>query len=217
MWNRTRARRGFLRDSLMAAVGLAAVPTVVAAEGTAAKVDESWLSGLTGKHRAFFDVAAIRHGILGRVDNFLNVYRDTYSLADDQVNVLFGAHGNGLGFTLNDAMWSKYQLGRLYSIADARTGAPALRNVFTAMEASYNWPADYSISVLQRRGVRFLACRGTMRNLARQLSADSPIGSADTIYSDLAANLVPGAIGVPGMIVAQNRAQEAGLKYVYVI
>ncbi|HEY4306998.1 MAG TPA: hypothetical protein VGM82_21180 [Gemmatimonadaceae bacterium] len=36
-------------------------------------------------------------GILGRVDNVLNTYREEYGLADRDVNVVFGAHGNGLG------------------------------------------------------------------------------------------------------------------------
>jgi intracellular sulfur oxidation DsrE/DsrF family protein len=178
---------------------------------------ERWLEGLDGRHRAFFDVDALRDGILGRVDNFLGVYRDEYSLRDSDVNVLFGAHGNGLGFVLNDAMWKKYQLGRRYSVMDPRAAIPAVRNIYIATDPSYGWPTDYSITALQKRGVRFLGCRGTMRNLSRQLVADSRRDSADQILSELRSNLIDGAQEVPAMIVAQNRAQEAGLTYAYLV
>jgi intracellular sulfur oxidation DsrE/DsrF family protein len=181
-------------------------------------VVEPWLEGLTGAHRAFFDVDAIREGILGRVDNFYSVYRDHYALTDSHVNVVFGAHGNGLGFALDDATWAKYRLGELYHVTDPKSAAPAARNIFVAMDPAANWPTDYSITKLQSRGMRVLACQGSMRNLARQLAGrDGARGNAEAIYAELNASLIPGVTAVPAMIVAQNLAQEAGLKYVYVI
>lgn len=208
-------RREFLRSSILATIGFQFDPRPN--EEHRASVDESWLQNLTGQHRAFFDVAALRDGILGRADNFLNVYRDEYGVDDKHVNVIIGVHGSGLPFVLNDFLWNKYQLGRLYSITDPRTQTVATRNIFVAMESSYPWPADYSITALQRRGVRFIGCGGSMRNLSRQLAKDGQYGTAEQILADVHANLVAGATRVPAMIVAQNRAQEAGLQYVYVV
>lgn len=222
MPNPHNPRRSFVQASLLALAGLANTGDPLATIRTAAPPDEPWLRGLTGEHRAFFDVDAVREGILGKVDNLLQVYRDEYGLRDSDVNVVFGAHGSGLSFVLDDAIWEKYQLGRFYSIVDPRTGNAAMRNIFLVMDAADDWPADYSVTALQEQGVRFLACRGTMRNLSRQVAlaalaaADEIIPSPDKVLGDLQAGVIPGAITVPAMIVAQNRAQEAGLKYVYV-
>jgi hypothetical protein len=203
------SRRSFVGQSLVLAASTAGLT------GRQAAV-EGWLNGLDGLHRAFFDVAAVREGILGRADNFLNTYRDEYGLTDRQINLVFGAHSAGLGFVMNDSIWAKYGLGVVLGVTDPVTGAPAKRNLFVNGGPELAWPADYSIATLQRRGVRFLACRGTMRNWSRQLSAAA--GSApETVLAHLRHNLVPGTIEVPAMIVAQNRAQEAGLKYVYVV
>jgi len=218
-----RPRREFIHASLAAGASLALSSCAMQGRPTSLAEEESWLSGLNGRHRAFFDVDAVRDGILGRVDNFLQTYCDEYGLRDADVSVVFGAHGSGLSFVLNDAIWHKYQLGRFYSIYDPHTGATAVRNIFATMDPSYTWPTDYSISALQKRGVRFLACHSTMKNLARQVefaalaTEDEVIPSQANVLADLQAGVLPGTVTVPAMIVAQNRAQEAGLKYVYVV
>ena len=56
-----------------------------------------------------------------------------------------------------------------------------------------------------------------MRSI-RRLSGDlaGPNGSADEVRTELLGNLLPGVTAVPAAIVATNRAQEAGLTYVYI-
>src|ERR1041385_5485571 len=106
----SQPRRDFLFGSTLALIGVRTSWTGIHRQP--APPDEAWLNGLGGLHQAFFDVDAIRDAILGRVDNFLGAYHDAYGLRDNQLNVVFGAHGSGLGFVLNDAMWAKYQIGR---------------------------------------------------------------------------------------------------------
>ena len=198
-------RRGFVRG-LGAAVGaLAAWPAVGSAEEQS--VDESWLKGLTGKHRQLFDVDANAAGrSLGRVMNFMDAYVEAYRLKDSDINAIFGVHGAAVTTAFNDAAWDKYQLGTRGPELDPRTGAPARRNPWASEGAS-------SVLRLQERGVRFIVCHRSVRRISGELAG--PNGNAEAIRKDLLANLLPRVTAVPAMIVAVNRAQEAGLTYAY--
>ena len=176
--------------------------------------EESWLKGLTGAHRQFFDVNALNGGTaLRRVGNFLDSYRDAYHLTDRELNAIFGAHGEGLGFTLDDSLWSRFDLGARYSVVDPRDGRPAKRNIYATNDGSAG--SLPSVAALQARGARFLACRQTIARLARDLAGEKKLAAED-VRATLEAGLLPGVTPVPAMVVAANRAQEAGLTYVFV-
>jgi intracellular sulfur oxidation DsrE/DsrF family protein len=203
-------RRGFLERAAAALVGLAAAPAVLRGQAAAAPpADEAWLQNLSGKHRQFFDVSVVRDGrSLARVANFLDAYAEAYNLRDADLNAVFGAHSAGLGFIFNDAIWAKYELGTRYAENDPVTKAPATRN-------PYAHGLETSVARLQQRGVRFLACMRSVRRLSVDL-AGGDRNAADAIRVDLTSNLLPGVTAVPAMVVAINRAQEAGLTYVFV-
>jgi intracellular sulfur oxidation DsrE/DsrF family protein len=209
-------RRGFLGRLATALLGVSAVPAIARAlPATETPVDESWLRGLNGKHRQFFDMPSIRDGRpLSRVENFLDVYgAEAYGLTDQQLSIVVGFHGGGLTLALNDAMWAKYEFGRRNQVNDPLTAAPATRNPYVRKDAAYKWRGDYSIGRLQERGVRFIACMRSMRAIAQEVAPTPDAGPQ--VYNEFLANLVPGVTAVPAMIVATNRAQEAGLAYVY--
>jgi intracellular sulfur oxidation DsrE/DsrF family protein len=86
------------------------------------------------------------------------------------------------------------------------TTAPAIRNL-------YGEGLAFSVDRLQKRGVRFIACARSIRRLSAELARDS--GPVDAVRAELMANLLPGVTVVPAMVVAGNRAQEAGLTYVF--
>jgi intracellular sulfur oxidation DsrE/DsrF family protein len=199
-------RRGFLARAAAAVAAVIAAPSLAAAapppEG------EEWLQGLTGRHKQFFDAASQRDGrALARVANYLDVYRESYGLKDTDVNAVVGAHGAGLALLLNDAMWRKYELGTRFSENDPATKAPAIRNPYAA-------GAPSSVERLQQRGVRLLACMRSIRRLGGELAVDP--SRADEVRAELVANLLPGVMPVPAMVVAINRAHEAGLAYMFV-
>jgi intracellular sulfur oxidation DsrE/DsrF family protein len=198
-------RRRFLGNGIAALLGLSAVPAIGHATNTPSP-DEAWLQGLNGKHKQFFDAASGREGRpLGRVLNFFDAYAEAYGMKDTDLSAVFGAHGGALPLVMNDALWSKYEFGKRYAENDPATRQAAMRNPFATGS-----PA--SIERLQQRGVRFLACMRSIRRLSGELAAGQ--GNADTIRAELTANLLPGVTPVPAMIVATNRAQEAGLTYV---
>jgi intracellular sulfur oxidation DsrE/DsrF family protein len=199
-------RRGFLRGIGATLAAMAAWPgTAMAAE---AVEDEAWLRGLTGKHRQLFDVSVCKDGRpLGRLANFLDAYGEAYGLKDSDLNAVFGLHGSAVPMALDDAMWSKYELGKRNGENDPQTNAPAVRNPWAK-------GGPTSVSRLQERGVRFIVCMRSIRRLSGELAAGG--GSAETIRAELLANLLPGVTPVPAMIVAVNRAHEAGLSYAYI-
>jgi intracellular sulfur oxidation DsrE/DsrF family protein len=202
-------RRGFLQAASAAVVGLTAWPWSLGAQPKQAggAPDEAWLQGLNGKHRQIFDVNASKDGRpLGRVANFLDAYIEAYGVKDSDLNAIFGVHGGGLPIVFNDAIWAKYELGKRNGELDPATRAPAVRNI---------WAKDGATSVarLRERGVRFIVCHRSIRRFSGELAPSR--GDAEAVRTELLANLLPGVMPVPAMIVAVNRAQEAGLSYAY--
>lgn len=203
--NPVTPRRGFVRRAGAAVAAMTMLPGSSRALEPAP--DESWLQGLTGKHRQLFDVAVSKDGRpLGRVANFLDAYGEAYGLRDSDLNAIFGVHGGGMPIVLNDAVWKKYELGRRNAEKDPRTGAHAERNPWATGGAT-------SVARLQERGVRFIVCMRSIRRLSGELSVG--MGGAESVRTDLLANLLPGVTPVPAMIVAVNRAHESGLSYAY--
>lgn len=199
-------RRGFLEKLMGLAAGLAVAPSVAHAT-VQQSADESWLQGMTGKHKQIFDVSTTRGGTpLLRTANFLDAYAEAYGMKDSELNAVVGVHSGATSIAFNDAMWAKYELGKRTGENDPRTQAPALRNVFASGSPT-------SVARLQERGVRFIACMRAIRRLSGELA--TPTNTAEQVRTELLANLLPGVTPVPALIVAVNRAQEAGLSYVF--
>jgi intracellular sulfur oxidation DsrE/DsrF family protein len=66
-----------------------------------------------------------------------------------------------------------------------------------------------------KRGVVFLMCNNALR-LTSQALAKARGEAAEAVYEDLKASRLPGTVLVPAMVVAINRAEEAGFSYVRV-
>lgn len=199
-------RRGFLERAAAALVGITAFPAIAGASTQQPVFEDKWLQGLNGKHKQISDVANMQGGIpLARTVNFLDAYAE-YGMKDADLNVIIGIHSGALGFGMNDALWAKYELGKRWNENDPRTSAPATRNIFAT-------GAPTAVATLQGRGVRFIACMRAIRRLSGVLA--SPDNPADKVREEILANLLPGVTPVPALIVAVNRAQEAGLSYVF--
>lgn len=179
------------------------------------KPGDDWMRALTGKHRTVFDVAAHKNGKpLAQAKNYLDAWRDAFHVAERDVNLVIGVHGEGIPFVLTDALWSRFRIGEQYEVTDAATKAAAIRNVFSEASVVPGGPVtrEQSVDALQRRGVRFLICMNTIAGATRKLAA-AGLGTADEIHAALLAGLLPGVITVPAMVVALTQLQERGLKY----
>jgi hypothetical protein len=230
--NDTTHRRDFLRGMLgvvAAGVPLAGVTVAAAQEGG----HDDWIKEVKGTHRCLFDFPQHNFGMpLLHILNYINTYSAAYKTAAGQVGAAGTFYSGGpkssipLGF--NDAIWEKYQLGKYMNLNDA-AGRPYTRNVFNrpttddlhlVMQAigapliSALAPAVPALGIenLQKIGAKFVLCANALGIWCLELEARGK-GRAADIENDLRANLLPGVTIVPAMVIAIERAQDAGIKY----
>jgi intracellular sulfur oxidation DsrE/DsrF family protein len=141
-------------------------------------------------------------------NNFLDAYSEAFEAKPGEVNAVIGVHGGALLLGFNDAAWAKYALGKGSSVIDPVTKEAAVKNIFAA-------GGRLSVAESQKRGVVFLVCNTALRLRSRALAAERG-ETYEAVYEDLKASLLPGMVLVPALVVALNRAQEAGFSYLRV-
>lgn len=222
-------RRSFLAGTAGAAVALGAVPRVagsVAAESPLQQPasPDLWLSRMTAPHRCFFDFTSHAEGApLMLMWNYINTYREAYGQAATTINAIgsfYGAPGGGASIPLawNDVVWEKYRIGELMNLVDPGTRAPTKRNLFFRPRAGdpvflNGAVIAAGIENLQRMGATFLMCNNAFRAWMAFLSGNGTKGNAAEIEREIRANLLPGVIPVPAMVIAIEKAQEKGIAY----
>lgn len=182
--------------------------------------DDSWSARLTAKHKALFDMPEVDDGLaIDHAVLWLEGCRDALGAAPGDAHAVIVVRHAAVVLAFNDAMWSKYELGKERKIKDDSTGKWAARNPYASATAR---PADDSPSQASgpgspagnlgwfaQHGHTLLACdlatRGISFILAKKVKREQP-----AIYEDLKANLIPGVILQPSGIYAVHRAQEAG-------
>jgi intracellular sulfur oxidation DsrE/DsrF family protein len=164
--------------------------------------------------------------------NYLNTYAAAYKTGPGQVGAVGTFYSAGrqasIPLAFNDAIWAKYDLGVYTGLKDAN-GKPYTRNVFNRptssdlhllMEAidSPMIPAladaipALGIENLQKIGAKFILCANALGIWCLELEARGK-GKAKDIETELRANLLPGVTIVPAMVIAIEKAQEAGIRY----
>ena len=216
-------RRSFLGQvaggvAALAAVGAAPrrlMAAVTHQTGDRTHPGDDWMDALNAKHRTVFDMSAHKNGKpLGQAKNFFDAWRDAFNVPEHNVNLVIGIHGEGIPVVLTDALWSRYKIGEQYEVMDGGTKSAAVRNVFTAANATGGGllTPEQSVESLRKRGVRFLICMNTIAAATKKLSA-AGLGSPEEIRPALLDGLLPGVIVVPAMVVAFTQLQERGVKY----
>ena len=227
------ARRSFL-GGIVGAAAAAAVSAGTAARARAAESGaDDWIGEVKGTHRCLFDFPQHKNAMpLLHILNYLNTYSAAYKTTPGQVGAVGTFYSVGsqasIALAFNDAIWDKYELGVYTGLKDA-SGRPYTRNVFNRptpkdlhllMQAidSPTIPAladavpALGIESLQKMGTKFILCANALGIWTLELEARGK-GKAQDIDKELRANLLPGVTIVPAMVVAIDRAQEAGIKY----
>lgn len=215
-------------------IGAAAAPGVLDADeikamraasapGPTVSPDNSWLQGIKGAHAQIFDMPAPNGGFpLLHVRNYLQTYASAFGQRHPHVLAIVGLYGFTTPMAFNDAMWDKYRLGAASSVNDRVTKAPATRNVFVSApagellgaEARIDIPGDASMSALRAIGARFIVCNNAFNFwVARLAQATNQAPAA--VRAEMEANMLPGMIIVPAMVIAMNQAQAEGASYMY--
>jgi intracellular sulfur oxidation DsrE/DsrF family protein len=224
------ARRSFLTRlgagisvagaSLVAGATEAAAQTASAGGGggrgafqAARHTQDDWMDQLPGKHRFVFDTTSASGfgSAVAYANNFLTASESGYGLKDPDGAVIVVARHFATPFAYKDAIWAKYggTLAGVTSLNDPKTKQAPTINLFNA--AGYEDLANMGTTVdtLIKRGVQFAVCQMATKFFAGMLAKSSG-GSADAIYNEVVANLIPNSHIVPAGIVAVNRAQERG-------
>ncbi len=182
--------------------------------------DDSWFARLTAKHKAVFDMPevddglAIEHAVL-----WLRGTRDALGAGPTDTQAVIVIRHAAVVLAFNDAMWSKYDIGKERKVKDDDTGKWAVRNPYAspaprspsdapARPSSPDRPAS-NLAWFAQNGHVLLACDLATRGMSSIL-AKKVKGEQHAVYEELKANLVTGAILQPSGIYAVHRAQEAG-------
>lgn len=209
------ARRNFLQRASAITLAAAAWPRQLHATSTmdATQDADRWLTALRAPNRQLFDIPSIGDS-LGPVHilNYLNTYNNAYGVKDSDINAVGTFYGGTTLLAANDAMWTKYRLGELLDVKNA-AGQHVTTNPWrTSVHALGMDIAPASIEALQKRGVTFIACNNAINFWTGQV-ARTRGGEAAAVDKEIRANLLPGVIVVPAMVIAIERAQKAGVAY----
>jgi intracellular sulfur oxidation DsrE/DsrF family protein len=188
--------------------------TAAAPAASAVQPSNHWLDGLKAKHKQFFDNPSPNGGIaLVHVMEYYDTYNKAFGVKDAEVNAVLTFYGGTTFFGLNDAAWAKYQLGEFLRETDPSTGKPATKNPWRSSPTILGLslpPA--SIEALQKRGATMIICNNALEIFSGLLATKRGLDSK-VVFEDLKANILPGVTLVPGMVIAVEQAQRAGLTY----
>jgi intracellular sulfur oxidation DsrE/DsrF family protein len=224
-------RRTFLGQLVGAAAAAGFSMTgLAAASGSGA---DDWIGEVKGTHRCLFDFPQHKYGMpLLHVLNYLNTYAAAYKAVPGEVGAVGTLYSAGpqasIPLAFNDGIWAKYELGAYTGLKDA-DGRPYARNVFNRpttrdlhllMKAIESPNIDalaeavpaIGIENLQKMGAKFILCANALGIWCLELEARGK-GKAPDIERELRANLLPGVTIVPAMVIAIEKAQEAGIRY----
>src|SRR4029453_10889953 len=226
----TATTRAITRTSaIIVAVAIAATATMAAARvGIAAtepatkapavhagpkEPSNKWLEGLTAKHKQFFDAPAPNGGIpLVHVMNYYDTYNKAFAVKDADIDAVLTFYGSTTFYGLNDAAWAKDQIGEFLETKDAPR-KPATANPWRAAPNILGMTLPQaSIESLHKRGATLILCNNALTIFSALLAQKRGL-DANVVYQDLKANILPEVDLVPGMVVAVEQAQRAGLSY----
>jgi hypothetical protein len=225
----TSITRAVARTSMMiASVAVAATVTIAAARvGIAAaepakslttrpgpkEPSNKWLEGLTSKHKQFFDAPTANGGVpLVHVMNYYDTYNKAFNVKDADIDAVLTFYGATTFYGLNDAAWAKYQIGEFLETNDA-TGKPATANPWRAAPVVLGMTLPQaSLESLHKRGATLILCNNALTIFSALLAQKRGL-DPNAVYQDMKANILPEVDLVPGMVIAVEQAQRAGLSY----
>ena len=229
----TNSTRAIARGSMMiASIVVAATVSIAAARvGVAAaepakaltkgvttshgpkEPSNKWLEGLTAKHKQFFDAPTANGGVpLVHVMNYFDTYNKAFNVKDADIDAVLTFYGATTFYGLNDAAWAKYQIGEFLETNDA-TGKPATANPWrTAPVVLGMTLPQASLESLHKRGATLILCNNALTIFSALLAQKRGL-DPNVVYQDMKANILPEVDLVPGMVVAIEQAQRAGLSY----
>lgn len=213
-----------------AAIGLAAIPALLQAahlpvlenKHTGQDDPDTWFNKIKGKHRIVYDVPEPKEGndiimpfAWSKVFLMTNAATGT---PESDCNVVIVLRHSGIGFAMEDRLWSKYKFGELFKVKDPATGAASLRNMMWKPNPAFSipgvGPVPIGIDDLQASGVMFCVCDMALSVYSAVVAGNMKMNK-DDIKKDWLAGLLPNVQVVPSGVWAVGRAQEHKCAYCF--
>lgn len=173
--------------------------------------DHRWLERLTRKHQLIFDTKGLGGTeLFGYPLRYLDAMESGYGAKPADTIAVIGLHGSAWAAVVDDERWNRYGVGAVVSVTDPDTREPALRNTLR-QHADSSRP---TLAAVQGRDAVVIVCNNTLRRVSRELASSAPGATAETVYADLRAGILPGVTVVPAMVAAIQMAQSRGCSYV---
>jgi hypothetical protein len=179
--------------------------------------DDTWATTLaSAKYKAVIDGPEIGEGdLFWQAYAFMDGCKKALGAADGEVNVAVVIRHAAIALAYNDAIWSKYELGKRLKVKDPVTEKKATRNPFLLLPDGHPdmaWLANVTITGLGAKGVSFPCCNQATHFLASQIAKWNHLDKT-AVYEELKLNLVPGARLQPTGLYATMRAQQTGAAF----
>ncbi|HET6767780.1 MAG TPA: hypothetical protein VFH08_10290, partial [Chitinophagaceae bacterium] len=126
---------------------------------------------------------------------------------------------SSIGYAMEDKVWAKYNLGKVFEANDPETKQPATRNPFWKPKAgAFQIPGIGEILIgvnqLQENGVLFVVCAAAINVYSAGVAQAMNLKHED-VRKDFNDALLPGIQPVPSGVWALGRAQEKGCGYIF--
>ncbi len=212
----TSARRTFIGKVAVGTLAFATAPLLSASARTVSAADDDpWLKALKGKHKQVFDAPATNGGFpFMFAGTYLQSMTEHYKLTPADITAMIVVRHFGLGLVLQDSVWNKYALGKMFNVIDPATKEPALRNIFYKSKAGDMLNIEASTDKLLAKGVVIGVCGLAMKVLSGMAGAGAGV-KADVAHAEWSAGLLPGVYVLPSGVLGVAKAQEVGCTYCF--
>lgn len=209
---RTTRRLARLPLALALLLAVAALGAWGTPDAAAVEPASDWIDLVDAPNRMLFDSpnsndgAALIHAL-----NYLNSW-NAAGVPDEEIDAVITFYGATTFHGLEDVVWERYGLGEVMGERDL-VGTPFTTNPWlTSPIVDGGALPVASIESLAGRGATFLLCNNALTFLAGKVAAARGL-DADAVYADMQAHILPDVTLVPAMVVALDRAQQAGISY----
>lgn len=222
-WLQDASRRAFLANgsqaSLLGVLGWPALSIddtgLPASPQASTAYDLSWTKRLEkATDRALLDIPMPTEFPLQIAARILDNCDAAYGAGGHKAVIVLNIRTRAVAMALNQAMWTKYALGKDVGIKGRDGTAATVSESNPFLDLPPGGDAGYGyVSNLIQRGAVAIVCDFAMGHMANRLAQRLNVAK-DDVHRELAANLIPGASLVPSGMFGLMKAQNLGCAYV---
>jgi len=176
---------------------------------------DEWFEKVKGSHRIVYDGSTPLNGFAIIWNWVFYLTNNQTDSPDSDITAMTVLRHSGVGFALEDRLWSKYKLGEAFGVKDPATGKASLRNLYyDPKPGDFPMPQIQGIKDLIGRAAMFCVCDLALQVNSGAIAKKMNMKMED-VYPDMLSGVQPGIQLVPSGVWALGRAQEHGCAYVF--